>query len=305
MPSEDISGLAERLRDVLLASGRFTPDAIERIHAAMSSLQMSFADAAIHLGLITWEEYAEAVRAARSEVPPAPQGIIQRALARIPHKGGLPMRSTTQVRASSSLVMVNQPESDYSERIRALRTELSLLSGNARGAELISVLSPCRGEGRTKLCAELAIAFAQLGRRTLLVDADLRRPQIHTLFEAENNFGLAQALAEGGALNTLGVEHIPQLSIITAGPVASNPLELVSSPYFEMAIVEWRNAYDIVLIDTPPITEYSDGIAIASLAEEVLVVTRANSTPHKNLREMLRRLASTQSRIVGAVINSF
>jgi receptor protein-tyrosine kinase len=170
---------------------------------------------------------------------------------------------------------------------------------------LIVILSPCQGEGRTQLCAELAIAFSQLGQRTLLVDADLRRPRVHALFESDNAVGLGQSLTSGGAPLLLGVEKLPHLSVLIAGPSVPNPLELLTNGHFQRQVSDWRKKYNLVIIDTPPITEYADGLAIASFAEQVLIVGRADSTPHKNMKEMLRRMADTQSRIVGAVINSF
>jgi receptor protein-tyrosine kinase len=151
----------------------------------------------------------------------------------------------------------------------------------------------------------LAIAFSQLGQRTLLVDADLRRPRVHELFEAENTVGLGQALTSGGAPLLLGVEKLPHLSVLIAGPSVPNPLELLTNGHFQRQMSDWRKKYSMVIIDTPPITEFADGLAIASFAEQVLIVGRADSTPHKNIKEMLRRMAGTQSRVVGAVINSF
>ena len=84
-----------------------------------------------------------------------------------------------------------------------------------------------------------------------------------------------------------------------------NPLELLTNGHFQRQISDWRKKYSMIIIDTPPITEFADGLAIASFAEQVVIVGRVGSTPHKNMKEMLRRMAGAQSRIVGAVINSF
>jgi protein-tyrosine kinase len=170
---------------------------------------------------------------------------------------------------------------------------------------MIVILSPCRGEGRTQLCAELAIAFSQLGQLTLLVDADLRRPRVHALFESANTLGLGQALASGSVPEILSVENLPHLSVLIAGPSVPNPLELLTSGHFQRQLSDLRKQYSTIIIDTPPITEFADGLAIASFAEQVVIVGRSGSTPHKNMKEMLRRMGGTQSRIVGAVINSF
>jgi protein-tyrosine kinase len=203
------------------------------------------------------------------------------------------------------LILARDPDNTYSEQIRALRTELLLLNSAARSGNSIVILSPCEREGRTQLCAELAIAFSQLGKRTLLVDADLRRPRVHSLFESDNTVGLGQALASGSVPQLLGVENLPHLSVLIAGPSVPNPLELLTNGHFQRQMTDWRKKYNMIIIDTPPITEFADGLAIASFAEQVVIVGRADSTPHKNMKEMLRRMGGTQSRVVGAVINSF
>ena len=297
--------LASRLRDALLATGRLTPEGALRIEEAMRTMGLGFDEAAIQLGLVTLEELAEAIQAARQLPPKAPDGIVEGALHRLLSSRGLPVKYVGMVKAGPSLILVHDPDNTYSEQIRALRTELLLLNGASRSGNLIVILSPCQGEGRTQLCAELAIAFSQLGQRTLLVDADLRRPRVHALFESDNTVGLGQSLTSGGAPLLLGVEKLPHLSVLIAGPSVPNPLELLTNGHFQRQMSDWRKKYNMVIIDTPPITEYADGLAIASFAEQVLIVGRADSTPHKNMKEMLRRMAGTQSRIVGAVINSF
>ena len=217
----------------------------------------------------------------------------------------MPVKYVGMVKAGPSLILLNDPGIAYSEQMRALRTELLLLNGASRSGNLIVVLSPCQGEGRTQLCAELAIAFSHLGRRTLLVDADLRRPRVHALFESSHTLGLGQALASGGVPQPLGVEKLPHLSVVIAGASVPNPLELLTNGHFQAQMSDWRQEYSTIIIDTPPITEFADGLAIASFADQVIIVGRSDSTPHKNMKEMLRRMGGTQSRIVGAVINSF
>jgi protein-tyrosine kinase len=289
----------------LIASGRLNPEGTVRIHEAMRTMGLGFGDAAIQLGLITPEELAEATQAARELPPKSPDGIFEGAIHRMSFNRGLPVKYVGMVKAGPSLILVRDPDNTYSEQIRALRTELLLLNGASRSGNLIVILSPCQGEGRTQLCAELAIAFSQLGQRTLLVDADLRRPRVHSLFESDNIVGLGQALASGGIAQLLGVEKLPHLSVLIAGPSVPNPLELLTNGHFQRQMTDWRKKYSMIIIDTPPITEFADGLAIASFAEQVVIVGRSGSTPHRNMKEMLRRMGGTQSRIVGAVINSF
>jgi receptor protein-tyrosine kinase len=294
-----------RLRDALIARGRLTPDGAVRIEEAMRDRGLGFADAAIELGLISREELAEAIEEARQQPKPG-EGIVEGAIHKLFFNRGLPVKYVGMVKAGPALIMARDPDTSYSEQIRALRTELMLLNGSSHSGNSIVVLSPCQGEGRTQLCAELAIAFSQLGQRTLLVDADLRRPRIHSLFESESfNLGLGQALASGSIPQLMGVEKLPHLSVLIAGRSVPNPLELLTNGHFQRQLTDWRKKYRMIIIDTPPITEFADGLAIASFAEQVVVVGRTDSTPHKNMKEMLRRMGGTQARIVGAVINSF
>lgn len=301
----EVVRFVSRLRDALIARGRLTPDGAVRIEEAMRDRGLGFADAAIQLGLISREELAEAIEEAR-KAPKSGEGIVEGAIHKLFFNRGLPVKYVGMVKAGPTLIMARDPDTSYSEQIRALRTELMLLNGASHSGNSIVVLSPCQGEGRTQLCAELAIAFSQLGQRTLLVDADLRRPKIHSLFESENySLGLGQALAMGSVPQLMGVEKLDHLSVLIAGRSVPNPLELLTNGHFQRQLTDWRKKYRMIIIDTPPITEFADGLAIASFAEQVVVVGRSDSTPHKNMKEMLRRLGGTQARIVGAVINSF
>jgi receptor protein-tyrosine kinase len=297
--------LRDRVRDSLLQSGVLTPEGAARIEEAMRAMGLEFGDAALHLGLVTYAELSAALESARRTSADRSDGIIEGALQMLAGARSLPVKYQGTVRVGPTLSLVAHPESAYSERIRSLRTELLMLNGDAFGGTSIAMLSPCKSDGRTQLSAELAVAFSQLGRRTLLIDADLRRPHMHALFNSENPPGLAQALALRREPPLLSVEKLPHLSILTAGPAVQNPLELLSSDHFERLMMDWRKKYHMVILDTPPISEYADGLAIASCAEQGLIVSRADCTPHKNMKEMLRRVTSTRSRIVGAVINRF
>jgi len=300
-----IVNFVSRLRDALIAMGRLTPEDVVRIDEVIRVTGLGFGDAAIELGLLTPEDLEEATQAVQQLLAKATEGILEGALRRRLFKRNLPVKYVRKVTPGPSLILVHDPDNTYSEQIRTLRTELLLLNGASRSGILIVILSPCRGEGRTQLCAELAIAFSQLGQLTLLVDADLRRPRVHALFESDNALGLGQALASGGVPELLGVENLPHLSVLIAGPSVPNPLELLTSGHFQRQLSDLRKQYSIIIVDSPPITDFADGLAIASLADQVVIVGRSGSTPHKNMKEMLRRMGGTQSRIVGAVINSF
>ena len=203
------------------------------------------------------------------------------------------------------LVVAHDPYHPRSEQIRTLRTELLLRNEDSSSANIVAVISPCAGEGRSQLAAELAISFAQLGRPTLLVDTDLRHPQQHVLFNANNQRGLAQALAREQRPQFQTVVGLQALFLLTAGTPTDRPLELLSDRSFESMVDEWRHNFEFVVLDTPPVGRYSDGLAVATIVGRVLSLSRASHTPYKDTRNMMRRLAATRSRILGAVINHF
>jgi len=297
--------LNEEIREALIATCHLSLEAVARIDEAARAGNMSFPDAAAKLDLVTAREIMETLvwvhgmRAARTP------SLVEKAINRQGTGRALTVRHAGEVTPSSSLILAHDADNPRSERLRALRTELLLLNDQSQGACTLALVSPEPGEGRSQLCAELAIAFAQLGRKTLLVDADLRHPRQHALFDSENLLGLSQALAYGEAPQIMGVQGSPSMSILMAGPAVKNPLELISGGRFERLLTEWRRQYDFLVIDTPPVTQYADALAIATLAGSVLVVSRGGITPHRSMKGMLRRLGSTQSRVVGAVINNF
>lgn len=209
------------------------------------------------------------------------------------------------VEPSDRLIVAHDPYDPRYEKIRALRTELLLRRESTDRADIIALLSPCPGEGRSLLSAELAIAFAQMGRPTLLVDADLRRPQQHLLFGTDNRQGLSQAIEYGTKPQLHSVRGLARMSVLTAGEVPANPLELLSSNVFASMIEDWRDNFEFVVIDTAPVKHFSDGLAVASLVGRVLTLSRAQRTPYRDMQDMLRRLAATRSQILGAVISHF
>jgi receptor protein-tyrosine kinase len=191
------------------------------------------------------------------------------------------------------------------EMIRALRTELFLRRESADKANMVALLSPCAGEGRSMLAAELAMAFAQTGQATLLVDADLRHPHQHLLLGLPNDEGLAQAISGPQEPWLHTVAGLPRLSVLTSGELPGDPLELLSSQRLAALIEGWRRRFEVVVFDTAPIGRFSDGLSIASLAGRVLALSRAQHTPFKDMQDMLRRLSATQCQVVGAVVSHF
>jgi protein-tyrosine kinase len=293
------------LRAELVTNFHLDAKAVEKIFELMQSTDLNFGDAALRLGLVSREDITEASMRVNARRPDAQGGLIESAIRRISTDKRIVLRHGESVAPGRRLILAHDADNPRSERLRALRTELLLLNEGTRGANVVAVLSPGAGEGRSQLSAELAIAFAQLGRRTLLVDADLRNPQQHVQFGATNEHGLSRTISNFEKPVYHPVVGLPQMHLLTAGPPQPNPLELLSDGRFEKLVTEWRNSYEFLVFDTPPVSKCADGLAIATLAGRVLVLSRAQHTSFVSTRDMLRRLATTQSRILGAVLNHF
>jgi receptor protein-tyrosine kinase len=306
-PSQDkLHELNDEIRDELIKQWRLSTEEVQRIQETMRATQFDFAEAARHIGILTQEQIDATIDWVRGRCATRSLSVVEGAIRHEELARSLIIRPAGKVKPGIDLVLARDPDNPRCEQLRALRTELLLLfSASGNQSNVIALLSPGAEEGRSQLSAELAIAFAQLGRRTLLVDADLRRPRQHTLFDADNQWGLAQSLAYGEPLPLHSVEGLPHLSLLTSGRAVSTPLELLSDDRFVHLMAHWRNKFDFVVIDTPPLTQYSDALAIATLAGAVLVLSRAERTAQRDMDELLGRLARTQSRILGAVLNRF
>lgn len=274
--------LLHNLPQVIAQRTGLSESDMRRISAVQKQLGLGFIEAALRLNLIS-----------QADLDVAMGADARQAQVSAPH-----------AKPSSELLSAHDPYEPYCEAIRSLRTELALRA-EGEACNVIAVVSPDRGEGRSRLAAELAIAFAQLGQDTLLVDADLRQSRQHELFGADNDAGLAQALTDGRTPRVQGVSGLPSLSLLPAGSRPPNPLELLSDSAFENVMSGWRRRHQHVLIDTPSIRSCADAIAIAAQARRVLLVSRRHVSSYEASRELVRKLQSTRAQIVGSVIQSF
>jgi len=234
-------------------------------------------------------------------------GIVEKAIRHLSDRRNLVVWEGDPVQPGAALAYAHDAGSLRSEQLRGLRTELLMRLGTRHGAATFAILGSRPGEGRSQLCAELALAFAQLAGRTLLVDANLRNPRLDKLFiGASSELGLSEVLL--GKTRTLPLHRVvgPQnLGLLTAGTPPPNPADLLAGAQFKRLVADWSRSYDYVLIDTPPTAQYSDGIVIANAARNVVLVARRNQTSYADVTELQRRLDVTHTRIMGAVLNDF
>jgi chain length determinant protein tyrosine kinase EpsG len=266
---------------ILLDAGKLKPGDAERALRLQKEKDIRFGEACIQLKLVTEED-------------------IDGALS---HQFDYPYLRTGETSLSDELVAAYHPFSVQVEELRALRTQL-LLRWFSPERRVLAIVSPGRGDGRTYLAANLAVVFSQLGERTLLIDADMRGARQHELFNLSNQYGLSALLtgrANGAAIERVG--HFANLSIISAGVAPPNPLELVSRPEFKDFLANESRNFDIVLIDTPAANASSDAQAIAARAGGALVVARENRSRREALERLVESIQSTQSEVVGSVLN--
>lgn len=175
-----------------------------------------------------------------------------------------------------------------------------------RGRTLLPVVSAQRGEGRTYSAAQLAAGFAALGEKTLLIDADFRSPRQQGIFNIADRFGLSSVLSGRADLSVAApVAGLTGLAVLPAGPVPPNPLELLSRPSFAALLAKAQQEYDVILIDTPPATEYADAQSIAFRAGDVMLVSRRDITRVEDTERAVKELSDASARIVGTLMNAY
>ncbi len=289
-----------------LSHTNLTPEQVQDIQRAMHASGLSFTEAALHLGLLTQDQIQKAIALTLTGLAQDRPSIVEVALRKVSSGREVVVRQGSPVTPGEKLAPGLDVISPRGEQLRALRTELLLLGDASRTATMIAVVSPSSADGRTQLAAELALSFAQLGKRTLLVDADMRRPNLQTLFDCHSEYGLADAIATNSLPYLHPVNDLPNMQFLSAGnTMQTNPLELLSDNRFAKIVHAWQESYSFVVLDTPPTSQYADALAVATLAGRALILSRAKHTTYKDLRAMMRRLASTQSRVLGAVLNQF
>lgn len=200
---------------------------------------------------------------------------------------------------------MSDPKSPVSEAYNSLRAAL-LYSTSAGLPQVMLVTSAQSGEGKTTTSFATAASLARMGRKVALIDADLRRPSIHRRFGLSNERGLTDLLTSTDPV-TSAVLGTPQdnLFVIASGPIPPSPTELISSPRMEQLIQELAAAYDVVVIDSPPILGLADAPALSALADGVIFVIESDRNRRGSLKTALRRLRAMRPILLGAVLTKF
>ncbi|MEH7494529.1 CpsD/CapB family tyrosine-protein kinase [Neobacillus niacini] len=195
------------------------------------------------------------------------------------------------------------PKSPISEQYRTIRTNIQYSSVDNE-IKTLMVTSSGPGEGKSTTAANLAVVFAQLGKKVLLVDADLRKPTVHRTFGVNNLFGFTTVLTKQATLGSTVLETDEKdLYILTSGPIPPNPAELLSSKSMEQFIEEAKEQFDYVLFDTPPLLAVADPQILANKVDGSIYVVYSGKTEIDQAKKAKELLENAQSKLVGVVLN--
>jgi chain length determinant protein tyrosine kinase EpsG len=274
-----------RIGNILALDGKLGASDIERVMELQRTEGWRFGEAAMRLGLVSTEDVRSAIAKQYD----------------LPHL--LPGNESI----SSELVVAYEPFHPRAEEMRALRTQLSIRwSSTGVRHRTLAIVSPGAGEGRSYVAANLAVVFSLLGERTLLIDADLRNPRQHLIFNIPDRVGLSAILsgrADRGVV--VPVPEFAKLSVVPAGAPPPNPQELLARPALGAFLQEMGAEFDVVLVDTSPAMSYADSQSVAFRAGSAVVLARKDHTRMSDTHSVIRELGGAGIRVIGTLFNAF
>ena len=205
----------------------------------------------------------------------------------------------------SELIVAKYPDSLSTEAFKTLRTRIQF-SSYAKDLKVILITSSAPGEGKSVIAANLATSFAQDHKKTVVVDCDLRKPRIHTLFGDEDSAGfLNYFFGKASYESIIKKTEVRNLDYITGGSIPPNPSEIIGSPRMKAFVLKLKNEYDIIIIDSPPIMAVSDAEILSRLSDGNILVVSADSTEVDWLEESVELLNHEKSTFLGVLLNKF
>jgi chain length determinant protein tyrosine kinase EpsG len=271
--------------DIIRDARNLSVAEVEQVLSFQREKGVRFGEAAIALGLASEDE-------------------VLSALAEQFH---YPLAAADKRSDNPELVALNQPFSVQAEAFRAIRSQVTMRMNPSREARMpLAVISPASGDGKTFFAANLAVSLAQLGGRTLLVDADLRSPRQHEVFGLPNNAGLSSILSGRAEAQVIQqVEGVSNLFVLPGGPLPPNPAEMVERPAFALLMRELNSKFDYVVVDTPAAERGVDSAVVAARCGTALVIARKDASKVSGLQDLVASLTGSSVQIAGAVVNEF
>lgn len=285
VPERELRAVSDPAEDMpigmqLVELGHLREGDIPAIEKAQRKTGLRFGEMAVKLGFVK-------------------RGHVEQALSR---QFNFPFLPHTAL--SPELSIATTPKQPVAEAIRTLRTQLALSWMNKLQTQCLSVVSAERGEGRSFIAANLAVAFAQMNERALIIDMDLRYPRQHHLFRISNRYGLTSLLGGRGTGREIQrVDGYETLCVLPAGPLPPSPQELLAAKYLSPVLEHLRTQFDVIIVDTPAWSCGADAQIISAQAGQALLV----STPRKATRaatdSLVKAMQQVGVSIVGAAVN--
>lgn len=265
---------------ILQRAGKLSPEEVELILHHQQESSLRFGEAATGLGLISYEDVCYAL-SRQFSYPPVPAQTFA---------------------YPPELIAATEPHSEEAEALRSIRAQLHL-RWFKDGQKCLAIAGINQGDGASTMIANLGISFAQLGKRTLIVDANLRRPAQDRLFGLSGNPGLSDILTERlGIEGMIRATSLKELSVLPAGAPVLSPTELISSPVFQQLLDTLSMRFDIILCDAPAFMTVADAVSIAGTAGGVMFVARKHKTSLNHARGANQLLIGTGIPMVGSIL---
>ncbi len=271
--------------DILAELRNLTAEQVQRVLQHQQDQGVRFGEAAVALGMASKDDVLFAL-SRQFHYPYAPEE----------------KRSV-----SPELVALNEPFSPRAEGFRAMRSQLMMrLFAEAEPRRALAVVSPDAGDGKTYCAANLAVTLAQLGGRTLLVDADMRGPRQHEVFKLKNKAGLSSILS--GRSDSHVIQQVPGVSslfVLPVGTTPPNPLELVERPAFGLLMRELASKFDHVIVDTPAAVYGADASVIAARCGAALIIARKDRSRVAMLQDLVASFEGSPAKLAGVIVNEY
>ena len=274
------------IRGALQRLGLLTDEEVARVAEHQGERGLDFDQAALELGFI-----------GPDELDRAREQLIN----------SLALQASERRDVSDELIVLSDPQGVKAEAIRLLRTQV-IAQHIKPGRRALTMIAPVEGAGCSYLTANLAAALSQIGTKTLLVDANMRSPRIDQIFGIEPGApGLSSYLTLVAARpeRVVHANVLPNLSVMTAGPMVQRPQELLSSTRFRDGMNMLLREYDIALFDTPPANTSADALTVAAAVGHCLIVARRNATFVSDVATLADQLKAARCAIIGSVLSEF
>lgn len=212
---------------------------------------------------------------------------------------------TSQIFDKDKMLLSSESPFSVQEAFKTLRTNV-LFSLPGAGSKCICVTSANRNEGKSTISINLAISFAQMNKKVIIIDSDLRLPTVASKLDINNSIGLSNHLASTEKEDTPAIQHMEDLGIdvLTSGNIPPEPTVLLTSDAMEQLITDLKKEYDIIIMDCPPIFIVSDAVLLTKIVDGYLIVVRQDSSEYSEIDETLRQMEFADAKIIGFVYNA-